>query len=282
MKPDAYFKFYPGDWLGGTQGFDAECHGAYLLICLYHRGKESIPKDHALLRDIAHVRPEGWNRVWGRIGEKFKDCGDRLVHERIVADWKEDCEQYQAATERAANARANVSPKDSSNVRPIVKPQSVISNQESLAHTQCAERPSLQEVIAYADMIGLAKWKAEDFFNEMEAGGWLDYQHRPIQNWQAALNRVRTKWEADGRPSTPPVAKSNQNAPTANVARLAGIPTRAEVVEYAKEKWTDGEWQNWANSFYAYWSDQKREWKRRGTVIDWKIELSANVARWKA
>jgi hypothetical protein len=49
----------------------------------------------------------------------------------------------------------------------------------------------------------------------MEAGGWLDYQHRPIQNWQSALNRVRTKWEADGRPQSPPKNQNATNRPNA-------------------------------------------------------------------
>lgn len=70
-----------------------------------------------------------------------------------------------------------------------------------------AERPSEQEVLAYAQHIGLAEWKAKDWLQEMQSVGWLDYQHRPIANWQATLCRVRTKWEADGRPMGPPTAK---------------------------------------------------------------------------
>ena len=78
------------------------------------------------------------------------------------------------------------------------------------------EIPSQLLVLAHAHRIGLAPWKAEDWFNEMEACGWLDFQSRPIRNWQAALQRVKVKWEADGRPSGPPAAK---NSPAGTIVK---------------------------------------------------------------
>lgn len=72
--------------------------------------------------------------------------------------------------------------------------------------------PNWPRVSAYAAEMGLAEWKARDFFDEMEGCGWLDYNKRPIRKWQNVLNRVRTKWEADGRPMQPP----NNNAKTIN------------------------------------------------------------------
>src|SRR5688500_12446037 len=72
---------------------------------------------------------------------------------------------------------------------------------------QFAERPAWEEVKFYAAQIGLAEWKARDWFDEMEGGGWLDHNHRPVQRWQSVLNRVKTKWEAEGRPSGPPAGK---------------------------------------------------------------------------
>ena len=72
------------------------------------------------------------------------------------------------------------------------------------------ERPSIREVQAHAAKIGLAPWKAEDWFYEMEGCGWKDYSNRDVNNWQAVLNRVRTKWEADGRPSGPPSSQKGK------------------------------------------------------------------------
>ena len=75
------------------------------------------------------------------------------------------------------------------------------------------ERPSLQEVLDYAVIAGLAPWKATDWFREMEGCGWMDHNRRPIVSWKPVLARVRTKWEADGRPNGPParVKKSAGN-----------------------------------------------------------------------
>lgn len=79
-----------------------------------------------------------------------------------------------------------------------------------------SEQPSLEEVKFHASTIGLGAWKAEDWFNEMEGCGWIDYNHRPVQNWKAVLSRVRTKWESDGRPTSPPLSKSAPKPPEQN------------------------------------------------------------------
>ena len=60
-------------------------------------------------------------------------------------------------------------------------------------------------------------------------------------------------------------------------------PTLAEVQTYAKEKWfEDDRHINWATSFYAYWNDAKRQWKRNGFAIEWKAEITKQVATWRA
>lgn len=69
------------------------------------------------------------------------------------------------------------------------------------------EIPSLETVLCHASKIGLAEWRARDWFDEMEGCGWKDHQGRQVCRWSNILNRVRTKWEADGRPSGPPAAK---------------------------------------------------------------------------
>ena len=84
------------------------------------------------------------------------------------------------------------------------KPTPSSSSSSSIAER---EYPKLEEVLAHAQQIGLADWKATDWWQEMEGIGWLDYRHRPVQNWRYLLVRVKTKWEADGRPMTPPTGK---------------------------------------------------------------------------
>jgi hypothetical protein len=82
-----------------------------------------------------------------------------------------------------------------------------LAERESGAPGRYAERPSRQEVQAYASMIGLAPWKADDWFDEMEGCGWRDHNNRDVVAWQSVLTRVRTKWELDGRPTGPPARK---------------------------------------------------------------------------
>ena len=85
------------------------------------------------------------------------------------------------------------------------KPTPSSSSSSSIAER---EYPKLEEVLAHAQQIGLADWKATDWWQEMEGVGWLDYRHRPVQNWRYLLVRVKTKWEADGRPMKPPTGKA--------------------------------------------------------------------------
>lgn len=59
-------------------------------------------------------------------------------------------------------------------------------------------------------------------------------------------------------------------------------PTLAEVQAYAKEKWfEDHRHVVWATSFYGHWSNEKRQWKRGGAAIDWKSEITKQVAIWR-
>jgi hypothetical protein len=93
-----------------------------------------------------------------------------------------------------------------------------------------AERPSLKEVLYRAQTIGLAPWKAEDWFHEMEGCGWLDHNHRPIERWQSILARVRTKWESDGRPMSPPKPRVHpgnaSNQPYTDLYKDGKVPLR--------------------------------------------------------
>lgn len=67
--------------------------------------------------------------------------------------------------------------------------------------------PSWPAVQVFAKTSGVLEWKARDWFEEMDGCGWKDHAGRDIQNWQSVFGRMKSKWEADGRPSGPP---SNQ------------------------------------------------------------------------
>ena len=57
-------------------------------------------------------------------------------------------------------------------------------------------------------------------------------------------------------------------------------PKLSEVVNLCAEKWSEDERNaNWATSFHTFW--ERREWKKNGRPIDWKVELSNQVQKWR-
>jgi hypothetical protein len=90
------------------------------------------------------------------------------------------------------------------------------ASSESVPDVPSREMPSLEAVLARAQRIGLAEWKARDWFNEMEGCGWKDYAGRDIRRWEAVLKRVAVKWRADGSPTSPPARNPEPSARTPN------------------------------------------------------------------
>lgn len=67
---------------------------------------------------------------------------------------------------------------------------------------------------------------------------------------------------------------------TGPAPRPEGIPSQADVISVCKEKWgEDPRHTNWGASFWRHWTE--REWKRRGLLIDWRVELSNQVNQWR-
>lgn len=95
-------------------------------------------------------------------------------------------------------------------------PRSTHTPTEPAPESASREIPSLEAVLARAQQIGLADWKARDWFNEMEGCGWQDYAGRDIRRWDAVLQRVAVKWRADGSPTSPPTRTPEPNSRTPN------------------------------------------------------------------
>ena len=144
--------------------------------------------------------------------------------------------------------------------------------------TAAAEIPSVEEAIAQADGAGIppdfvrfvfADWSSragKDAAGNVVA--WLPYVTkrwaRELVEWRAGTHRGR------------------KSSAVASV-RPEGVPARAEVHAYVREKWGDDpRHANWAVSFHAHWGDPKRNWQRNGRLIDWKVELTAQIARLRA
>ena len=153
-----------------------------------------------------------------RVLNKFQpDADGKLRNRRLEVERDKQIafrERQSRAGEASAKARFN---RGSTVVQPEGQPKlnspspSPSPNKHDIERG-LAERPTLDEVKAYAAQIGLGPWKAEDWFNEMEGCGWLDFNHRPVAKWKPLLVRVKTKWEADGRPTAPPASKAAQSS----------------------------------------------------------------------
>jgi len=87
-----------------------------------------------------------------------------------------------------------------------------------------AEIPTIDEVKAYSVTIGLVEWKAVDWYQKQEALGWM-MNNQPIRKWQPLLARLRTFWEADGKPLKPPGKASPAPANGAAMPPWARIKT---------------------------------------------------------
>lgn len=108
------------------------------------------------------------------------------------------------------------------------------------------------------------------------------FHRKPGNYFPQSLQRLLEKWEETlDRARTYDTRKKNISTST-KVIHPEWSPNLSAVTEYSKEKWGDDNRHiGWAVSFHTFWSDQKRNWQRAGTAIDWKIELGKQVSKWR-
>lgn len=212
MSASPAFQFYPEDFTGGTSDFTQQELGAYILLLCHQWNHGSAPVEPERQQIVAR------GPVSDHVLAKFKLCPDGVLrNERMELERKKQAhyrEQQRLKGISSGVARSKQreprfnhgSTTAEPSGEPDTQPEGNSPSPSSLAYR---ERPSEKEVLSYAIQIGLAEWKAKDWFQEMEACGWLDHASRIVVKWRALLCRVRTKWEADGRPSGPPSANKN-------------------------------------------------------------------------
>ncbi len=214
MKPPA-FPLYADDFLGGTMNFtDAEV-GIYMRLLCVQWNTGSIPDDDSELNSYGKAEP---STPLGRVKAKFEKGDDgKLRNARMEAVRSKQTafreERSKSGTKGAENRwlshSSAIKQPLAKNGFPSPSPSPVSLERARARATPFPEvgRPTLREVLAKASMIGLAPWKAEDWFNEMQGCGWLDHAHRSVLDWSAVLTRVKVKWESDGRPMSPPKSR---------------------------------------------------------------------------
>lgn len=219
MSKAPAFQFYAADFLVGTAAMSAEEVGAYIRLLAYQWEQGGLSSDERALRGLAGAR-----RISAAVLSKFPKSDDGLLRNaRLEIERAKQAAFRETRAENArkrwekeqstSNARASKVHNGSTCKTDALRLQS--SSSDNIAEREqgagSGEQPDWKTVQAFAASIGLAEWKALDWFNEMEGCGWIDHQSRPIRKWQPVLTRVKAKWEADGRPSGPPAARVGQN-----------------------------------------------------------------------
>ena len=205
MNPPA-FQFYADDFLSGTADMTAEEVGVYIRLLCHAWSKDGLDDNERLAllagqcqaSSLAHAKTK-FSLVDGKLRNARQEKERAKQVEFRAKQAENGAKRWLGNAKPHALAKPSQMPNACS---PISDLRSPIAEREQAS----ADRPSLAEVQFHASSIGLGAWKAEDWFQEMEGCGWLDHQHRPVSAWKAVLARVRTKWEADGRPTAPPTS----------------------------------------------------------------------------
>lgn len=231
-KGGIWYPKYVGDYHSDTMHLSCLEHGAYnLLLDAYWMNGGPIPSDDKYLSNVTKLSLSDWSAIRSVI-EKFFTVSEAnpstWTHKRIEKEL-EIARNNKASrvlgakstNERRWNKTSKKSPSDTLSDTPSDTPSVSLKGRSSpspspspsLAGESTADaknqslpecsHPSISEVIETAKIIGLAEWKAVDWFHEMKGCGWLDFNHRPVRDWRSVMTRVKVKWEADGRPAGP-------------------------------------------------------------------------------
>ena len=218
MSKNPSFQFYPGDWLSSQRVslLTLEEEGAYVRLLCYCWQHGSIPSDSVQLARLIGkgATVELAETVALMFQPKRMKGGSTLVHDRLNimkeerAAWLEKSRLggiRSGQARKKAKETGDIEAKGGSSlVEDCLEPKGNTSTSTSTSIvTHTGEVPSKEEVVAYGEMIGLAAWKAEDWWLGMETKGW-HMGTTEVRNWQAGLTRAKQYWEADGRPMQRP------------------------------------------------------------------------------
>jgi len=302
------FQFYPGDWLRdqiigcslAAQGLwlrlmiiahDADCYG-YLAV-------NGVPIPPERLARMCGTSLAEFTTLFAELesaGVPSRNPDGILYSRRMVTDAKERSKnaQHQAAYKERVRqevrpesengkveVRARSDPSSSSSSSSVsssglgegtLPPPPQISAVVAANGNNAADTPSQSEVTEYAVRIGLAEWKAVDWWQQMEGVGWL-VRGQAVRKWRLLCDRVKTQWEADGKPMQPQgygTKAQGQSKPSVmdlkNVIEAKKIEADKLKLEHASEVATGTHWNN---------QDARKEWvKLRGEIKELNHRIS--------
>jgi uncharacterized protein YdaU (DUF1376 family) len=242
-------EFDPVVFEGATGMFNDDEKWKYLRCLIhywYHSHVEGLPNDDEGLFQLCECKPERWMRLKGMIfdNDKFFHLENGKWHQK--------------------RARLNYLKKQAD----LIKKQDQTEPAREAHLTKAATDfegwlKELESSPAYTGINVRSEFEKARLWIGLPQNKGRILSHRFFLNW---LNKIDT-----------PIGQA--------IARVkaAGVPSLAEVQAYARDKWGEHEKCGvWAISFHSYWNDPARNWKRKnGNQIDWKVDLTAQVAKWR-
>ena len=248
MNKTPAFQFYPGDYLSSQRVslMTLEEEGAYIRLLCYCWKNGHIPSDP---EQLARLIGKGATIALAKkVSLMFENKGgSRLVHDKLDElriqreRWVEKSRQggiksgpirkkLKESKDQTNHPINHRSKGGSEMVDDCFEPKGNTSSSSSISHSLSGAIPSKNEVLAYAEQIGLAPWKAEDWWLDMETKGW-HMGTTEVRNWQAGLTRIRQYWETDRRPMQRPSRKSTNSSTNYQMPRWKRIEVLKEQLE---------------------------------------------------
>ena len=231
MSKAPAFMFYAGDYLSSSRVtlLSLEEEGAYIRLLAHCWLHGSIPSDPEL---IARLIGKGASTTLAtKVQAMFKQGKneEELVHDKLESirsdreTWiaksraggiasgekrrlsKEKVNQTEGCLNHPSNHPSNQMPTTPVDewLEPNANSSTSTSSSNIVSLSREREIPTKEEVLSHADRIGLASWKAEDWWLDMEAKEWHT-GNTEIRQWRPALTRMKLFWEEDGKPMKRP------------------------------------------------------------------------------
>ena len=272
------FQFYADDALGGIAVLTCEERGAYWTMLMHSWNTKGLPDDvPRIANTIGKTAGDAETIVREVLRLKFKKEDDgkwrneRQEKERRKQELnrQKNSENATLGWEKKKGGKAEMDKAESENPE-VPQPAANTPPRATEPHFPEANLPTWAEIKALADRSAVPEAVAKDFFDYHESKNLWKNRHGVMINLGPSL----LVWANRARQMNPKAAPEH--------SRPSGAPKLADVVALCKQKWPDDERHlNWASSFHSFWNEKKRNWQRNGKLIDWQVELSNQVAKWR-